>query len=656
MVAVALPASSIYATAEPVEQSPERTAQHLTGPKSPDILHLKFAEGTAVRLRGGALVSHTRAPMDRAQRLLAGAGVEPLFTGGEAELDRLHRPNTPNLNQWYRVKVRPGTNIQRAAAELAALDVIETAYPEPLGERPPSPDYTARQGYTDAGSASGIDSDHANTVPGGTGGNVRVVDIEYGWHTNHEDLSKLRLSGALIPNGTPRFSYQDHGTAVLGEIGSDANGSGTTGIVPDAGLHMTNVDNQRGWDGANAILTAARAVSPGDVILLEQQTSACGGYAPIEVIASVYDAIRTAVAAGVHVVEAAGNGNRNLDDACFGSTFPSGKADSGAIIVGAGAAANCGRTPRSKLSFSTYGSRVNLQGWGECVASTGYGDLYGSGSANNYTAKFSGTSSASPIVAGAVAAISSIAEQRGITLTPAQMRDLLVRTGSPQQGTGGKIGPMPNLRAAIESLGGGGGNITLALNPTAGSVTAGGSTTATASVTGTDQPARLTASGAPAGVSVAFSPDTVGPGGTSTMTVSTTASATPGTYPITVTGAAASGTGSATYSLTVTGAGGTCGQAYTGTLAQGATAIQPGGTWYQSTSAGTHKGCLDGPNGTDFDLYLDKWNGSDWNAVAQSNGGTPDESITYSGTAGYYRYRVVAYTGGGAYTFSVTKP
>ena len=89
---------------------------------------------------------------------------------------------------------------------------------------------------------------------------------------------------------------------------------------------------------------------------------------------------------------------------------------------------------------------------------------------------------------------------------------------------------------------------------------------------------------------------------------------------------------------------------------QGSTQIQPNGTWYQSTVAGTHVGCLNGPGGTDFDLYLDRWNGSAWVQVAASDGSTSVESITYQATAGYYRWRVHAFSGTGSYTFQLQRP
>ena len=68
------------------------------------------------------------------------------------------------------------------------------------------------------------------------------------------------------------------------------------------------------------------------------------------------------------------------------------------------------------------------------------------------------------------------------------------------------------------------------------------------------------------------------------------------------------------------GGGGSC-TTYTGTLSgTGSAAIQPNGTYYQSTTSGAHTGTLSGPGSADFDLYLYKWNGSTWVIVAQLRG------------------------------------
>ncbi|SDR05952.1 S1 family peptidase [Thermostaphylospora chromogena] len=95
---------------------------------------------------------------------------------------------------------------------------------------------------------------------------------------------------------------------------------------------------------------------------------------------------------------------------------------------------------------------------------------------------------------------------------------------------------------------------------------------------------------------------------------------------------------------------------YSGSLSSGQNAYQPDGSYYQTASAGTHRGCLSGPSGADFDLYLERWTGSSWSTVAQSISTGPNESLTYIGTAGYYRYRIHAYSGSGAYTMGLTRP
>ncbi|WP_260397749.1 S8 family serine peptidase [Sphingopyxis sp. JAI128] len=180
-------------------------------------------------------------------------------------------------------------------------------------------------------------------------------------------------------------------------------------------------------------------------------------------------AIRRAVKRGIIVVEAAGNGAENLDDALYdvpGPRFPGDwenpfkpGADSGAIIVGAGAPPRGNHGPaRSRLGFSNYGQRVDCQGWGREVATTGYGNLYAGSSEDEwYTDSFSGTSSASPIVTGAIAVLQGIAKEAGTLLTPDSARTKLRSTGTPQQASptapvSQRIGSLPDLEALIATL------------------------------------------------------------------------------------------------------------------------------------------------------------------------------------------------------------
>ncbi len=95
---------------------------------------------------------------------------------------------------------------------------------------------------------------------------------------------------------------------------------------------------------------------------------------------------------------------------------------------------------------------------------------------------------------------------------------------------------------------------------------------------------------------------------------------------------------------------------FTGSLSAGAGAYEPDGGYYQSTVSGTHRACVDAPAGTDFDIYLQKYSGISWVTVASGATSATDETLSYNGTAGYYRVRVVAYRGSGAYTVGITSP
>ncbi|PKZ41784.1 hypothetical protein CYJ76_05920 [Kytococcus schroeteri] len=477
-------------TLEPRTVASSSTPVARTG-QSRTRIQFKLAEGTSTTQRTSALAAEGPGVVSRLTRSGALRDVRPMVDAPASSLRSLKATaeqrsgaEQADMSLWMVARVDAGSR-DEVLRRLQADPAVEAAMPQPLPVTPPeamaaaapavaspeavfrkdgrSPvnmlataDFSGRQTYRGPASQQGIEALAVNKLPGGKGENVAVSDVEFGWTMNHEDLSQLARSGALIATGTPSFSYPEHGTAVMGEVIGDENGSGVTGIAPKATGYVANaVSREYGFSAGAAITRSAQKLQAGDVILLEQQLTGCGGgFAPVEIDPAAYDAIRTAVAKGIHVVEAAGNGAQNLDSSCYGGTaFPGGRGDSGAIIVGAGASSRSGRVPGSRLSYSTYGSRVNVQGWGEMVTTTGYGDLQGGYASTQYTDVFSGTSSASPIVTGAVALVSSVAQQKGVSLTPAQMRSLLVRTGTPQQGSSGHIGPLPNVLAAVNSLG-----------------------------------------------------------------------------------------------------------------------------------------------------------------------------------------------------------
>jgi hypothetical protein len=114
---------------------------------------------------------------------------------------------------------------------------------------------------------------------------------------------------------------------------------------------------------------------------------------------------------------------------------------------------------RDRASGIPYGKIVNVQGWGWHVTTLGYGDAQGGASENVwYTLRFSGTSSASPIVTGAVACLQGRAKAKnGAPMTPSKVRKILVNTGTPQRPGPGvplsqHIGPLPSLPRAMKRV------------------------------------------------------------------------------------------------------------------------------------------------------------------------------------------------------------
>jgi hypothetical protein len=372
--------------------------------------------------------------------------------------------------------VKPRAELAQTGAGVARGAVVNDMAPLTEDAPPVSPNFTARQIYLDPAPA-GIDARYAWTQAGGAGFDVRIIDCEWAWRFTHEDLTQNQ-GGVVV--GTPNtvLAFRNHGTAVLGEFSGDRNTIGITGICPDATVSGAAFSGPT----AATIRQAADRLRPGDIILLEIHRpgpNATGvgqqGYIAIEWWPDDFDAIRYAVSKGVLVVEAAGNGAENLDDPIYNTRpagFPStwtnpfnrANRDSGAIVVGAGAPppGTHGRDwgpDRSRLDFSNYGALIDAQGWGREVTSTGYGDLQGGVNEDLwYTDQFSGTSSASPIVVGALGCAQGFLRGHGrIPLSPMRARDVLRTTGSPQQDAPGRprtqrIGNRPNLRQVIAAV------------------------------------------------------------------------------------------------------------------------------------------------------------------------------------------------------------
>jgi len=437
---------------------------------------VKFTDNSRARLRNGHLMSRAGISLNKAENVLRpylNGRFQRLFTSfSEARLDQdrsvlqqRSRRALADLNGYYQIDVTDPSTAERLVQALNRLDEVEIAYVQPVPEvaqdiYPPTPDFQPEQDYRQA-APTGVDADYANSQPGGDGAGVKIVDIEIDWRTTHEDLEKA--FGAVIGPYPGGGSSSDHGTAVLGEMIAGDNGYGVTGICPGADVGMVSVSTM---SFAQAMYTAIDNLNPGDLVLIELHSPGPHynfqtrpdqlGYVCMEYWQANYDAILYGWAKGIIVMEAAGNGAEDYDDAgLYGQLFDTTYRNSHAIIIGAGyPAASANNLQR--LGFSNYGERVNLQGYGQGVYTCGYGSLFDGGGDPDqyYTAGFGGTSSASPIVTGSGACLQGYYKDNyGAYLTSDMIRAQLVATGTPQLGdTSEHIGPRPNLQTAMASL------------------------------------------------------------------------------------------------------------------------------------------------------------------------------------------------------------
>jgi hypothetical protein len=393
-----------------------------------------------------------------------GPGARPLFTHPEPELARWYDVTYPGDPEVAMASLHERGVTVAFEAPLVTFASIEPGAGgrefTPSSSCPTrTPSYGELQGYL-APAPGGIDAAALWTEPGGRGQGVRFADIEGAWNVRHEDLPGDRIRSVAAPMINDR-SWEAHGTAVVGEVAGRDNQIGMTGIAPDVD-QIVVASIGRGMV-ADAIDRAQQALRPGDVLLIELQGAGpARRWIPIEYWPDVYDAIHVATARGVVVIEAAGNGAADLDDRVYRDAFDPTKRDSGAIMVGAGGPPREGFTDRARLDFSNFGRRVDVQGWGRKVATLDYGDLQrcGGGVDRHYTGEFSGTSSASPIVAGAAVQLEGVWRARtGKVIAPALLRDVLRSTGSPQVAARGAplsqhIGPRPDVTAALAALSG----------------------------------------------------------------------------------------------------------------------------------------------------------------------------------------------------------
>ena len=266
----------------------------------PDVATVMPVDGTA----GVAHDEYVRDPLD--QR------VRQSFIDIGLERDRF----AADLSLYFDLRTTGVDDSRALLARLNALAIVEIAYPRERPTPPPSatlpipfvsmpgdippvtPSFSARQGYADP-APNGIDGGAIRSLTGAWGDQQTVLDIEWGWWFDHEDIQALRPS-SLVGPPLSRTSFNNHGTAVSGEMAADADEWGVTGLTPDIELLCVTNYPASGYSVARAIVVAMTRLGKGDVMLLEAQTRTPLGLGPTEWNQADFDAIQKRDARGRH--------------------------------------------------------------------------------------------------------------------------------------------------------------------------------------------------------------------------------------------------------------------------------------------------------------------------------------------------------------------
>ncbi|MGP8305622.1 S8 family serine peptidase [Vibrio sp. YIC-376] len=253
--------------------------------------------------------------------------------------------------------------------------------------------------FADTNTNIGIDSNDDFRV------DVDVAVLDTGIDFDHPDLNVV--GGVNCATGGPFSTTCDsggdddhyHGTHVAGTIAALDNGIGVVGVAPGARLWAVKVLNSRGSGYASWIIAGIDWIAANGNIEVANMSLGGSGFNQAE-----YDAIQGAVNAGVAFAVAAGNNNadaNNYSPAAFNNVLTvSALADFDGVSGGLGSNTCRPDQDDTLADFSNWGSAVDIAAPGVCILSTypleqgEYGTI-------------SGTSMASPHVAGALALLAS---------------------------------------------------------------------------------------------------------------------------------------------------------------------------------------------------------------------------------------------------------
>lgn len=425
---------------------------------------VQFRDGTAERAHPGRVASSLQGANSMMARFANGA---------------------PGLRHFRRMSL--GADVVRAdralssdeavqvMQQLAALPGVEYVEPDLIMRPALTPNdtrYGEQWGFFDAD--AGIRANTAWDVATGTGVIVAVLDTG---RTAHSDLDANTVAGYDFISSTTtandgggrdasEFDPGDwttgqcgaasnsswHGTHVAGTVAAVTNNArGVAGTAFGARVFHARVLGTCGGstsDIADAIIWSSGGAVSGVPTLSASQAArvinlSLGGSGSCGT--TTQNAINSAVGRGTTLVVAAGNSNTNVSTAT--------PANCANVIAVASVTSSSSRS-----SFSNFGTLIDVSAPGSAILSTLNSGTTAPGS-ESY-ASYSGTSMATPHVAGVVALMQSRRLALGLPLlTPAVVESTLKSTAYPLAGTcsGGCGAGIVDARRAVDAAGGGGG-------------------------------------------------------------------------------------------------------------------------------------------------------------------------------------------------------
>ena len=340
------------------------------------------------------------------------------------------------------VRLPDGRNVDDAHAYFAALDSVALVEKDViyfLTDFPDDPDFSEQWALHNIGQAEGladndIDAPEAWVEIVAARDNVVVGIIDSGVWLEHPDLvGSLWINPFEIAdngidddgngyvddiNGIDRIGFDSvpndengHGSHVAGIIGATGNnGVGVSGVLWEADLLHCKVFSKFGWTTLSRILTCMDYqvwAKQAGVNLIAVNASWSGGYSQL-----LEDAVREFRDNDILLIAAAGNDNISLDDfQLYPVSYPYDN------IIGVTAIDRFGEPAYWSNRSTTHAD----------IAAPGVNILSTWNRPDGEYAYLSGTSMATPIVAGVVAMIKSAAP----SMTPAEVRDHVLSTGVP---------------------------------------------------------------------------------------------------------------------------------------------------------------------------------------------------------------------------------